>query len=59
MSKIIIMFELYGFRTPCGIKRSFSIAEILMPKFEEHASIQIFNLLDEKLSGKSDEFLST
>ena len=49
---------LYGYREFCGIKTSFSFAEILMPKLELHASDRTFTLSGETLSGESNEFLS-
>ena len=58
MSKSMILLGIYGFRNFCRVKQSFSIAEILMPKLDEHVSNLTFTLLDETLSGKSDEFLS-
>ena len=57
MSKIMILLGLYGFTTFCEINENFPIAEILMPKLEEHASNRTFSLSGETLSGESDEDL--
>ena len=52
VSKTMIMLELYGFGPIVESKKSFPIiAEILMPKLEEHASNWSSNLPGETLSG--------